>query len=160
MDPWRQGSICVDELFPQASRLVQGSLEIGQVLCPKPDAWRISKLVLEGSLTQQNKVQEVRDKDRRLPGVPYLQTAAAPSGWYLIFYFTEKWGSIRVTYLPKRGPQAILQPPWPLSPLHVTGCPQLLSLGGSQSERRWSQPSVTDSCEQFNLLLFPMRRIL
>ena len=97
MDPWRQGSICVGELSPQASRLVQGSLEIGQVLFPKPDAWRIPKLVLEGTLTQQNKVQEVRDKDGRLPGVPYLQTAAAPSGWYLIFYFTEKWGSIRVT---------------------------------------------------------------
>lgn len=89
--------------------------------------------MLEGTHIHQNKVQKVRDKDRRLPGVPYLQTAAAPSGWYLIFYFTEKWGSIRVTYVPKRGPQAILQPPWPPSPLHVTGCPQLLSLSGGPS---------------------------
>lgn len=64
--------------------------------------------------------------------MPYLQPALVPSGLYLILSFTEKWGDIRMTYVPKRVLPTILQPPLPLSPFHVTGCPQLFSLGWSQ----------------------------
>lgn len=39
-----------------------------------------------------------------------------------------------MTDVPKRGLMTIPQPPLPLGPFHVTGCPQLLSLGESQSE--------------------------
>lgn len=158
MSPWRGPAFAWMSWLHQLPDLPRGPEKLakfsflGQILGRSPSCF-------DGDSYSQNKAHEVRCGDGRHPA-PYLQTAAVPSGCYLIFYFTEKWGDIRVTFMPKRGLQAILQPPWPLSPLYVTGCPQLLSLGGSQTERRWSQPSVTDSCEQFNLLLFPKRRIL
>lgn len=63
--------------------------------------------------------------------MPYLHTALVPSGLHLSLSFTEKWGDLGMTYVPKRGLPTILQPPFALSPFHVSGCPQLFSLGWS-----------------------------
>lgn len=92
--------------------------------------------------------------------MPYFQTALVPSGLYLIFSFTEKWGDIRMTYVPKRGLPTILQPPSSPQSLLCDRMPSITLSGGVLVRRRWSQPSVTDSSEQFNFLLFPTRRIL
>lgn len=68
--------------------------------------------------------------------MPYLQTALVPSGLYLIFSFTEKWGDIRMTYVPKRGLPTILQPPSPPRSLLCDRMPSItLSGGGAHSEK-------------------------
>lgn len=67
--------------------------------------------------------------------MPYLQSALVPFGLYLIFSFTEKWGDITMTYVPKRGLPTILQPPSPPRPLLCDRMPSItLFRGGSQSE--------------------------
>lgn len=64
--------------------------------------------------------------------MPYLQTALVPSGLYLIFSFTEKWGDSSDLCAKKRTPDHP-SAPHPLV-LSCDRCPRLLSLGGSQSE--------------------------
>ena len=92
--------------------------------------------------------------------MPYLQAALAPSGLYLIFSFAEKRGDSRMTHVPRRGLPTILRPPSAPRSLLDDRMPSITLSGGVPVRRRWSQPSVTDSSEQFNFLLFPMRRIL
>lgn len=155
---WSGASIGMNKQGPLNFQIHLGSfLGTGQVEFPGPDAWETSNLALG---LHENKINEVDLKSWRHPSVPYLQTALVPSELYLIFSFTEKWGDIRMTYVPKRRLPTIIPPPSPPQSLLCDRMPSITLSGGVPVRRRWSQPSVTDSSEQFNFLLFPMRRIL
>lgn len=140
------------------SRSIRGSLGTGQVEFLGPDARETSNLALGGT-QNQNKQSGIKKLEAPQHA---LFTNCFSSFWlYLIFSFTEKWGNIRMTYVTKRGLPTILQPPSPPRSLLCDRMPSITPSGGGPSQKEMeSQPSVTDSSEQFNFLLFPTRRIL
>lgn len=73
--------------------------------------------------------------------MPYLQTALVPSGLYLIFSFTEKWGDIRMTYVPRRRLPAIPQPPSAPQSLSYDRMPSI-TLSGGVSIRKEMEPTI------------------